>query len=151
MVYDIEYGRSLIERADDFLDNRPSITMSSDMESQLTKGGSKVSFMKQNRNDAFTKNPNNRLNRNKERLDPAKQLRYDQLLKDIDANLEAILKDKEDYQRNLGNDNHSQMSRFTTGSNVYSIEGEQKSVFEALDMRIRQCNPDAQILPLQNL
>lgn len=71
MVFDIEYGRSLMERADDFLENRPSVAIS-DTDSQRTKGGSKVSFLQQNKSEAFTKNPNNKLNRNKDRLDLAK-------------------------------------------------------------------------------
>lgn len=71
------------------------------------EAGSKVSFIHQNKGAAFVRNPNHKLNRNKERLDPSKQARYDQLLKEIDDNLEAILKDKEEYQKNIGNENQS--------------------------------------------
>lgn len=39
-------------------------------------------------------------------------------------------------------------SRFTVGSNVYSIVDSQRSILEDIDMKIRQCNPDAQILPI---
>lgn len=45
-----------------------------------------------------------KLNRNKDRLPLSSQERYDELLKGIDASLEDILKDKELYYKNLGND-----------------------------------------------
>jgi hypothetical protein len=45
------------------------------------------------------------LTRNRDRLDPDKQARYDELTKLVDLNLELIIKDRELYQKNLGLDN----------------------------------------------
>ena len=63
------------------------------------------------------------MTRNRDRLDPDKQARYDELTKLVDTNLELIIKDRDLYQKNLGLDN-SVASSYTVGSNIYSIEGE---------------------------
>lgn len=46
MVFDIEYGRSLIQKADDFLDNKPSQILS---DTSSINNQSKVSFVNSNK------------------------------------------------------------------------------------------------------
>jgi len=97
MVYDIEYGKSLIQRADDYLEDKPVVDVSNQ-----SSQSSKVSFINQNKQKAFQEGLSaNKVNRNKDRLAPHQQERYDQLLNQVEENLESILQDKEDYNKGL--------------------------------------------------
>lgn len=99
MVFDIDYGRQLVQNADDFLSDKKSKVLEGyDSTSQGTS--SNKDFVNQNRGLAFQKNQAYNTRKNKQRLDPQSQERYDQLLANIDANLEAILKEKQDYYNN---------------------------------------------------
>jgi hypothetical protein len=62
-------------------------------------------------------------------------------LKHVEENLDSIVKEKKLF--NMNPDSLSVVSGYTAGSNVYSLAGEQKSILESIDQRIRQCNPDA--------
>lgn len=142
MVFDIDYSKHLLDKADEFLENK------TDYSGKTTN--SKVSFIDANKQRAFDRIPTHlKRQRNKERLDPQKQQRYDELLKHVEENLDSIVKEKKLF--NMNPDSLSVVSGYTAGSNVYSLAGEQKSILESIDQRIRQCNPDAQILPLPNM
>lgn len=92
-------------RADDFLENRTSESLIGLNTSSVTGHSEQnKNFINQNKSGAFDRNANVKLNRNKDRLPLSSQERYDELLKGIDASLEDILKDKEVYYKNLGND-----------------------------------------------
>lgn len=56
-VYDMDYGKSVVQRADDYLNN--------------TDTYGKASFISANKQQAFDANPRNKLQKNKERLGPA--------------------------------------------------------------------------------
>lgn len=100
MVYDIEYGKALLQRADDFLDNKPSVDLTSESSSS-----NKVSFISQNKDKAYNaQGARQRMRRNKDKLDPAKQQRYDELLQQVEDNIDNILKDREDQKKLLLND-----------------------------------------------
>ena len=135
VVHDIEYSRHLMERADEFLND--GVTSVSG-ESKT----SRASFISQNKEKALKRQ--SKLNRNKDRLDEKGQRRYEELNAAIESNLDAIIADKKESL--LGDD--QSISRYSVGSNVYSMQGESRSLMEDIDRKLRLCNPDAVILPL---
>ena len=64
--------------------------------------------------------------KNKDRLDPIKQQRYDELLAHIDSNLNLILQEKQEYHKNI--DHQSQVSRVTMQSELYYGEDDKQKI-----------------------
>lgn len=75
----MDYGKMLIQNADDFLEGKDFIT----------------------KNKTIDRNAKYSRHKNKDRLDPAKQQRYDELLSHIDKNLNLILTEKSEYNKNI--------------------------------------------------
>ena len=62
-------------------------------------------------------------------------------MKQVEDNLDNIIQDREDEKKGLlladGQSHVTAQSRFTVGSNVYSIVDSQRSILEDIDMKIR--------------
>lgn len=138
-MHDIEYSKHLMERADEFLNDGASTSVvSGDSKT------SKASFINQNKEQALKRK--SKLNRNKARLDEKGQRRYEELVAEIESNLDAIIADKKESLH--GGDDQQSMSRYSVGSNLYSMQGDSRSLMEDIDKKLRLCNPDAVIMPL---
>ena len=84
--------------------------------------------------------------RNVDRLDPESRARLEAMVKEIDDNLEELVREKEEYYKlqNVGDShNPSKVSKLTGAPNVYAFEGETKSRMDEIDSKLRERNPGA--------
>lgn len=79
-----------------------------------------------------------------DRLAPDQRARLDEMVKEIDDNIEDLVKEKEDYYSNDGQ-SVSRKSKIPDTPNVYELEGETRQRMDQIDSKLRIRNPQAQV------
>ena len=77
-----------------------------------------------------------------DRLAPDQRARLEEMIKEIDDNIDGLVKEREDYFSNDGQ-SVGRRSGIPDAPNVYAFEGETRSRMEEIDHRLRVRNPGA--------
>ena len=163
-VFDFDQSKALVQMAEDYLDNKPMLALMAGIEEDYeddtqSLGGAtnQTGMTGKSTLSSKSKVSINRLNvgkygkllgqRQVDRLDPESRARLEAMVKEIDDNLEELVREKEDYyklQTDGASSSPSKVSRLTSGPNVYVFEGETKSRMDVIDGKLRERNPGAQ-------
>ena len=84
-----------------------------------------------------------RMQRATDRLAPDQRARLEEMVKEIDDNIDDLIKEKEQYFKSDGQ-SVSKKSSIPDAPNVYHIDGDDKDRLEKIDSRLRARNPAAQ-------
>ena len=109
-------------------------------------GVSKLSdrnFLQINKSAQGKMKPFLRMQKPTDRLAPDQRARLEEMVKEIDDNIDDLIKEKEDYFKADGQ-SVSKRSKISEAPNVYSIEGDKRQRLEEIDTRLRVRNPAAQ-------
>ena len=162
-VFDFDHSKAVVQMADDYLEDKPMLAIMAGLEDEneddtKSLGGvtqqtgmtgkstlsskSKVSINKHN----VGKYGKMLKQRNVDRLDPESRARLEAMVKDIDDNLDDLVREKEEYyklQTDGASSSPSKVSKVTSAPNVYAFEGETKSRMDEIDGKLRERNPGA--------
>ena len=153
VVFDYEHSQAMVLAADNFLQNKP--TYSGDETKSLgggsnVSGASNMSKIKENKILAGKHDPF-KIKLLQDRLDEKGKARLAQLLKEIDDNIDELMKEKEEYFKQGTKagymDTKSQMSRVTgvsrvtDSSNAYLYTGQDQDRVQKINEQLRDYNP----------
>ena len=165
VVFDYENSHALVLAADDFLTGNNSFDAQSGVTDNRSSGSkaSMSSRVSQNKQNAKNFDPH-KIKLLQDRLDDRQKARLEQLLKEVDENMEELMKEKAEYARDgmksgpggFGgagryDDTRSQMSRMTgagggratteNSSNAYLYSQDDQSKIQEINDALQKFNP----------